>query len=61
MQERSTILARDLAQGIEDVIGEPGGKGEPPKQTPEAVFKALKRYDIDELSALARQLEASLA
>ena len=59
MEERSTILERDLEQGIEETIGEPGGKDEPPKQTPDALFQTLERYDIDELSALARQLESS--
>jgi histone H3/H4 len=59
MQGRSTVLLRDVERAIEDV-GKDGGTTGPPERTPEEVFAILEGYDIDQLSALARQLEASL-
>ena len=59
MEGRSTVLLRDVERAIEDVGRDRGASGLP-ERTPEEVFAIVEGYDIEQLSALARQIEASL-
>ncbi len=59
MQGRSTVLLRDVERAIEDAGKDRDGAGLP-EGTPKEVFAILEGYGIDQLSALARQIEASL-
>ena len=59
MQGRSTVLLRDVTRAIDEARPE-AGPTDTTAQSPQAVFSILEGYGIEELGALARQLEASL-
>ena len=61
MEERTTLLQRDVERALVEVgRTKTGGGSTGPQLKTSAVFDAIESYSVDELSELAKQIEASL-
>jgi histone H3/H4 len=55
MEERSTLLDRDMERAIEECEGSNGKD-----QTPEQVYNILHAYNVEQLGDVTRRIEESL-